>query len=224
MRLRESRTKAALRSLCSQLSFRLDPNLAQLASDTAAPDSRMNARSALASIFSQYVLSKQEHLHHRASSKRVHDASGGRIYFRGRLSYVPAGDSLDFRSQRIGRTLKQLSMKLLHPSGTLRSLGHHLFGRRQGLVQRHHEGVVAQDHVHRLGRVSRPLLLKGACHLRDLIRYGSFGGVHEIHPVQIPPQQREPNKKADVAEHPKAFHHVGLLVNEPSGSAGLLFI
>ena len=31
-------------------------------------------------------------------------------------------------------------------------------------------------------------------------------------------------KKADVAEHPKVFHHVGLLVNEPPGPAGLLFI
>jgi hypothetical protein len=31
------------------------------------------------------------------------------------------------------------------------------------------------------------------------------------------------NKKADVAERPKAFHHVGLLVNEPPGTAGLLF-
>ena len=32
------------------------------------------------------------------------------------------------------------------------------------------------------------------------------------------------NKKADVAEHPKAFDHVGLLFNEPTGRAGLLFI
>ena len=32
------------------------------------------------------------------------------------------------------------------------------------------------------------------------------------------------NKKADVAEHPKAFDHVGLLTNEPPGKAGLLFI
>ena len=31
-------------------------------------------------------------------------------------------------------------------------------------------------------------------------------------------------KKADVAEHPKVFHHVGLLVNEPPAAAGLLFI
>jgi hypothetical protein len=31
-------------------------------------------------------------------------------------------------------------------------------------------------------------------------------------------------KKADVAEHPKAFDHVGLLVNEPPGRTGLLSI
>jgi hypothetical protein len=28
-------------------------------------------------------------------------------------------------------------------------------------------------------------------------------------------------KKADPAEHPKVFHHVGLLANEPLGTAGL---
>jgi hypothetical protein len=32
------------------------------------------------------------------------------------------------------------------------------------------------------------------------------------------------NKKTDVAEHPKAFDHVGLLFNKPPDSAGLLFI
>jgi len=31
-------------------------------------------------------------------------------------------------------------------------------------------------------------------------------------------------KKADVLEHPQAFDHVGLLVNEPPGTAELLFI
>jgi hypothetical protein len=31
-------------------------------------------------------------------------------------------------------------------------------------------------------------------------------------------------KKADVAEHPEVFDHVGLLVNEPPGTAGLPFI
>jgi hypothetical protein len=32
------------------------------------------------------------------------------------------------------------------------------------------------------------------------------------------------NKKADVAEHPQVFDHVGLLRNEPPGTAGLLFV
>jgi hypothetical protein len=31
-------------------------------------------------------------------------------------------------------------------------------------------------------------------------------------------------KKADVIERPEAFHYVGLLVNEPPSTAGLLFI
>jgi hypothetical protein len=31
-------------------------------------------------------------------------------------------------------------------------------------------------------------------------------------------------KKADVAKYPKVFDHVGLLVNEPPGKTGLLFI
>jgi len=31
-------------------------------------------------------------------------------------------------------------------------------------------------------------------------------------------------KKADVVEHPEAFHHVGLLVNGPPGMAGLPLI
>ena len=31
-------------------------------------------------------------------------------------------------------------------------------------------------------------------------------------------------KKADVAEHPEVFDHVGLLVNEPSSLARMLFI
>jgi hypothetical protein len=35
---------------------------------------------------------------------------------------------------------------------------------------------------------------------------------------------QQDTKKADVAEHPKVFHHVGLLTNGPPGAAGLLFI
>ena len=45
--------------------------------------------------------------------------------------------------------------------------------------------------------------------------FQAFGeAVHEL---------RE-TKKADVVKHPKAFHHVGLLVNKPTGATGLLFI
>jgi hypothetical protein len=36
-------------------------------------------------------------------------------------------------------------------------------------------------------------------------------------------RHRKRNKKADVAEHPEVFDHVGLLVNEPPGQAGLPF-
>jgi hypothetical protein len=32
------------------------------------------------------------------------------------------------------------------------------------------------------------------------------------------------NTKADVAEHPMVFDHVGLLSNKPPGTAGLFFI
>jgi hypothetical protein len=32
------------------------------------------------------------------------------------------------------------------------------------------------------------------------------------------------NEKTDVAEHLKAFDHVGLLVNKPPGTTGLLFV
>jgi hypothetical protein len=31
-------------------------------------------------------------------------------------------------------------------------------------------------------------------------------------------------KKTDVADHPEVINHIGLLVNEPLGGAGLLFI
>jgi hypothetical protein len=34
---------------------------------------------------------------------------------------------------------------------------------------------------------------------------------------------RQAQKKADAAKHPKVFNHVGLLFNEPPGTAGLPF-
>ena len=38
-------------------------------------------------------------------------------------------------------------------------------------------------------------------------------------PLELP----EAIKKADAAEHPEVFHHVGLLFNRPPGTAGLHF-
>ena len=46
----------------------------------------------------------------------------------------------------------------------------------------------------------------------------------------MPPERPRPSgataseKKADVVEHPQVLHHVGLLVNEPPGQAGLPFV
>jgi hypothetical protein len=37
-------------------------------------------------------------------------------------------------------------------------------------------------------------------------------------------QQPTRTKKADVAEHPQVFDHIGLLIDEPPGTAGLLSI
>ena len=41
--------------------------------------------------------------------------------------------------------------------------------------------------------------------------------------LQVVGRWSSENKKADVAEHPEALQHVGLLVNEPTGTASLLF-
>ena len=53
--------------------------------------------------------------------------------------------------------------------------------------------------------------------LRDLIQL-------RFKPIGASTFLNSENKKADVAEHPKVFHHVGLLTNGPPGTAGLLFI
>lgn len=41
---------------------------------------------------------------------------------------------------------------------------------------------------------------------------------HNVVPTDV-----DVNKKADVAEYPEVFDHVGLLTNEPLGTTGLLF-
>jgi hypothetical protein len=52
------------------------------------------------------------------------------------------------------------------------------------------------------------------------------GAKHFSSPFPDKAEHRESlkTKKADVVEHPKVFHHVGLLFNEPPGKAELLFI
>ena len=47
---------------------------------------------------------------------------------------------------------------------------------------------------------------------------------HRIPPAGCKGVAPPKTKKAGVVEHPKAFDHVGLLVNEPPGRAELLFI
>ena len=71
------------------------------------------------------------------------------------------------------------------------------------------------------------LLLLGLCvHRADcgtVHTQSVFGqGLSTSEPsANIPRHQK---KKADVSEHPEVFDHVGLLVNEPPGTAGLFFI
>jgi len=72
--------------------------------------------------------------------------------------------------------------------------------------------------LERLGK--RQLLLAG----RPL---GAQSGWVSIRCLPDDPDRPAPpkrNKKADVVEGPKAFDHVGLLVDEPPGQAGLLLI
>ena len=52
----------------------------------------------------------------------------------------------------------------------------------------------------------------------------TFLKLDEVHPWSLWLSRSTRNKKTDVAEHPKAFDHVGLLVNKPPGKAELLFI
>jgi hypothetical protein len=44
-----------------------------------------------------------------------------------------------------------------------------------------------------------------------------------ITPNHLRPSRTAANRKADVVEHLEVFDHVGLLVNEPPGAAGLPF-
>jgi hypothetical protein len=52
-----------------------------------------------------------------------------------------------------------------------------------------------------------------------------IGRFRRVLPWRLQPSSRsEGEKKTDVIEHPEVFGHVGLLVNGPSGTAGLPFV
>jgi hypothetical protein len=68
-------------------------------------------------------------------------------------------------------------------------------------------------------------LADGGLPLPDSFLTGiSSATTKELSCIAVPSGDIPENKKADVAEHPKAFDHVGLLVNEPPGTAELLSI
>jgi hypothetical protein len=58
--------------------------------------------------------------------------------------------------------------------------------------------------------------------LLRLGRHGLVNGRKDRHVRSLQIWQK--TKKADVAEHPKAFGHVGLLFNKPPGIAGMFFV
>ena len=73
---------------------------------------------------------------------------------------------------------------------------------------------------HHILQALYPLLLCAAAK-----RLTSVGTDIEVFREWIPTVlHHRKQKKADVAEHPEAFDHVGLLFNEPPGRTGLFFI
>ena len=101
--------------------------------------------------------------------------------------------------------------KKLQQHGSGWALGHGLFGRRQRPAQR--------------GRVACPLPLELASRSGHLLGHGYIGFIHRSNSGDRDlARARERKKKTDVVEHPEVFDHVGLLFNEPPGTAGLPFI
>jgi hypothetical protein len=52
---------------------------------------------------------------------------------------------------------------------------------------------------------------------------GVVGKTHKTFMADCDREHTTETKKTDVAEHPAVFDHVGLLVNRPTGTAGLPF-
>jgi len=58
----------------------------------------------------------------------------------------------------------------------------------------------------------------------DLLRHGWIEIFHGTTPWVPANAANRQTQETGVADHPKAFHRVGLLANEPPNRAGLLFI
>jgi len=107
-----------------------------------------------------------EHLDHCCAGEDLHHGAGRRLDFRDCLAHLNAGDAFDLSPQRFSRVGEQLPVKILHFGG---ARGQGPLGRRQRFVQCDHKRVLAEHHRDRLGHVTRPLLLKIAGSLGNLL-------------------------------------------------------
>jgi hypothetical protein len=88
------------------------------------------------------------------------------------------------------------------------------------------ERVRADCHRHRFWWASRTLLLGTTCQVGKLFFNFDVGFFHGIS-HHVPAHDYQPGKsakKTDMAEYLEALHHIGLLFNEPPGTARLPFI
>jgi hypothetical protein len=164
-------------------------------------------------------------LHDGPGAEPLHDDAASRLDLRGRLAHFHPRDSFDLLPQRGGGVGKKLPLKYLHFGGAGRTFGQDPFGQRQGVVHRDDQRAFTQDHGHRLGdAVARPLLIESDCRLGDLFCNSQLGGVYRVPPSWLQATLATASeKKADVAQHPRVFDHVGLLVIGPPGTAELPF-
>jgi hypothetical protein len=62
-------------------------------------------------------------------------------------------------------------------------------------------------------------LLESGCFYGDLLRHARIEPAHHVCPWWLRPSRAPAAKKADAAEYPQVFDHVGLLFNEPVAAA-----
>jgi hypothetical protein len=141
------------------------------------------------------AIGEQEHLYHGAAGEYLHHGSGGSRDFRNRFAHLDPGVLTRFCSAGDKAPCRVItSVSSLTTAVTV-------FG-------------------------TCPVL----CRWKSLAAWATCWAMVKLRlSIEIVPAsdfvaQSKANKKAGVAECFKAFHHVGLLLNEPHGKAGLLFI